>query len=451
MAYGRILDDLRDALAWTGTEAANRSLRIRLTLAGILLWNHFSLTEECRAHVSRAVDDLESAGLTGTSYEMKLKLWLGSSMMVTQDFKPDTLGAMRRALQIATQADDTEYRLRCLSAIALYDLWTGGHQTALRTLEEFVTVAAAGDPSALPEGEVHTAIAELFLGRLQDASDRLERLRQQDLRYFEGSYNVRYLADTLGLLENVLSHVQWLRGFPDTAARTAEAALQRAHPDRHHLSFNNALNYGCALAFWSGRDGDCERFVDMLTQHVKQHGIVARRPVAMFYGAALACKNEASGADCIQELFRAVEEFRSINHLTRMGYYLGVLAAALASRGHLDEAEAAIRDAVGMARTQGEGWCLPEVLRIQASIAHARGRTQEAEAILGEALSVAQETGALSWELRAANDLARIWCTQARPVEARAMLAKVYEAFTEGFETSDLQVSAKLLAALPRA
>ena len=44
-AYGRVVDDLRVALAWAGRDAANRSLRIRLTVAGLLLWNHFSLTE----------------------------------------------------------------------------------------------------------------------------------------------------------------------------------------------------------------------------------------------------------------------------------------------------------------------------------------------------------------------------------------------------------------------
>ena len=447
--YGRVLDDLRDALAWTATDPANRSLRIRLTLAGILLWNHFSLTEECRAHVSRAVEDLEAAGLSGTEYEMKLNLWLGSSTMVTRDFKPLTLASMRRALEIATQTDNTEYRLRCLSAISVYELWTGGHEAGLRFLDEFVAIAAEKDPSALPEGEVHTAIADLFLGRLQSASRRLESLRQRDLRYFNRSYDVRYLADTLVLLEGVLSHVQWLMGFPDTAARTAAAALERAHPNHHHLSFNNALNYACPVAFWSGRDAECGHLVERLAKHVKQHGIVARRPVAMFYSAALASRSATAEPDAVANLQKAVIEFRNINHLTRIGYYLSVVAAALAREGRLDEAESTILEASAATLAQGEAWCLPEVLRVHASILLAKGRTGEAESVLLEALRVAEQTHALAWRLRAANDLAVIWCATSKAQEARAMLMPIYSAFTEGFDTGDLLTASRLLSSIP--
>lgn len=447
--YGRVLDDLRDALAWTGTETGDRTLRIRLTLAGILLWNHFSLTEECRAHVSHAVEDLEPAGLAGTEYEMKLKLWLGSSTMVTRNFKPQTLNAMRRALEIATHADNTEYRLRCLSAISLYDLWTGGHEGALHTLKEFIAVAAASDPSALPEGEVHIAIAELFLGRLQDAWRRLESLRQRDLRYFNRSYDVRYLADTLTLLVSVLSHVQWLMGFPDTAARTAAAAIDRAHPSHHHLSFNNSLNYACAVAFWSGRHADCSRYVEQLTMHVKQHGIIARRPVAMFYGAALACTAPSASPGAVDDLLRAVDEFRNINHLTRMGYYLSVVADALARAGRIDEAQSVIEDAVSTARSQKENWCMPEVLRVHAGILAARGQRDAAESVLLDSMNIAQETYALAWRLRSANDLAKLWCASSRVSEAQAMLAPIYGAFTEGFETRDLLIAARILSAVP--
>ena len=64
-AYRHVVDDLRVALAWVGRDEANRSLRIRLTAAGLLLWNHFSLIEECRVHVSRAIEELDAAGLAG--------------------------------------------------------------------------------------------------------------------------------------------------------------------------------------------------------------------------------------------------------------------------------------------------------------------------------------------------------------------------------------------------
>jgi len=440
--YGSYLDDLRGALAWTARDTANRSLGIRLALAGILLWNHFSLTEECRIHVAQAVGELDAAGLAGTPTEMKLKLWLGGSTMVTRDFKSQTLSALRQALEIATQTSDTEYRLRSLSMISLYELWTGEHEAGLRTLEHFASVATANDPSALPESEVHSAIAELFLGRLRNARQRLERLQQRDLRYFNRSYRVRYMADTLILLESVLSQVQWLMGFPDTAARTAIAAIERARATNHHLSVNNALSYACPIFYWSGRHEECSHYAATLEEHVRHHGLVARRPVAMFY--------RAGSADSVDGLLRAVEEFRNINHLARMPYYLSVVADALSQRGQIDDAETTIRSALEDAQTQNEGWCLPEVLRIRASVLIAQGKTGAAEALLEESMARAKEIGALSWQLRAANDLAKLWFADNKAEPARAMLSPVLAEFTEGFGTHDLVVAANLLASSGR-
>lgn len=448
-AYGRIIGDLHSALTWTGGSPTNRSLRIRLTAAGLLLWNHFSLTEECRIHVSRAVEELDAAGLAGTAIEMKLKLWLGGATMLTRGLEPQALAAIRRALEIAVQTDDTDYRLRCLSMIGIYELFTGEHDLGLRTLECFSSVAAAHDPSALPEGEVHSAIAELLLGRLQNALQRLEPLRHRDLRYFTGSYGVRYMFDTIVLLESALSHVQWLTGFPDTSSRTAAAAMERARPTQHHLSLNNAFAYACAIFYWSGRYEDCGRCVAMLDEHVARHGLVTRRPVASFYRAALACRKSDHSCESVDELKRAIDEFHSVNCLARIPYYLSVLAEALLYSGRLVDAETTILAAIDRGRAQNEQWCVPEQLRIQAAIFAASERRREAEEALIESMAIAREIGALSWRLRAANDLASLWFLQSRADEARSMLEPIYNEFTEGFATRDLVVATNLLASVP--
>jgi hypothetical protein len=54
------------------------------------------------------------------------------------------------------------------------------------------------------------------------------------------------------------------------------------------------------------------------------------------------------------------------------------------------------------------------------------------------ALDIAQRQGALTWELRAALSLARLRVAQNRQAEARAILAPVFDCFTEGFGTADL-------------
>lgn len=55
---------------------------------------------------------------------------------------------------------------------------------------------------------------------------------------------------------------------------------------------------------------------------------------------------------------------------------------------------------------------------------------------------------AKSFELRAATSLARLWQQQGKRAEAHALLAPVYDWFTEGFDTADLQEAKALLDAL---
>lgn len=442
--YRRVLGDLRAALIWTRRDAPNGPLTIRLTVAGLLLWNHFSLTEECHIHASHAVAELDAAGLSGTALEMKLKLWLGGSSMFTRGFKEQAMEALQRALKVAIQIGDTDYHLRCLMMIGIYELFTGQHNAGMQTLENFAAVSATADPSVLPEGDVHMGIAELFLGRLQSSRRRLENLEQRDLRYF-GSYAVRYLSDPIGLVRSVLTQVQWLTGSADTAMRTAAVAVDYAGQAKHHLSLNNILSYACPIFYWCGHYDECARYVAMLEEHVTQHGLVARRPVATFYGAALAYARGGATSETVSALQRAIVEFRNINHLARMPYYLSVLADALASGGRIGEAETTIQMALEMAQAQDERWCLPEVLRIQAAIATGQGRTKEAEGLLIKAMTLAEEIGALSWRLRAATDLARLWRAWSKTGDARDLLLSVLNKFTEGFATRDLVLAAQLI------
>ena len=69
----------------------------------------------------------------------------------------------------------------------------------------------------------------------------------------------------------------------------------------------------------------------------------------------------------------------------------------------------------------------------------------EAETWLQRALDVARRQGARSLELRAAASLAGLWHRQGKHAEARDLLAPVYDWFTEGFDTPDLEEAKALL------
>jgi hypothetical protein len=69
----------------------------------------------------------------------------------------------------------------------------------------------------------------------------------------------------------------------------------------------------------------------------------------------------------------------------------------------------------------------------------------EAEACFLKAIEIARKQQAKSLELRAVMSLARLWQQQGKKKQAHKMLAEIYNWFTEGFDTADLQEAKALL------
>ena len=107
-------------------------------------------------------------------------------------------------------------------------------------------------------------------------------------------------------------------------------------------------------------------------------------------------------------------------------------------------------DLHGLALAGGIGHQRIEILRrLRAELLHAaQGADDEVEAALTQALEIARSQEAKSLELRAAMSLARLWGEQGRADEARRRLGDVYGWFTEGFDTPDLRRARALLARL---
>ena len=446
--YGRYLDDLRAALAWAGAAPSRRALLIRLTSCGTVLWNHFSLTAESRDHLSRAVSELREAGSVGSAVEMNLQHALAGAILYTRGIVSEAKQAMDRARDIAVLQRNTEVHLSCLRMIGTYELFSGDNETGIRTLETFVSMATADDPSAVAEGETHLGCGEMFIGRLDSARQRLERLYGRGLQDLDDATSLRFFYNNSVNVMIVLSQVQWLTGSPGAAEQTAAMVVEYGLETHHELSLSIGLAFICLVFFWAGRDEECRRYAAMLDELVEKHGIVTWRPVANFCRGALASLHEETRSQGIEILEFAVAECRAIGHIARLPYYMAVLAEALTKDGRIAEAETTIADALALASKNNDNWSLPELLRIRALVHASQGERREQEAALVKSIELAQRLGASSWRLRAASDLARLWQTQSRTLEAKHLLQPVFDGFTDGFETRDLSSAAKLLAEL---
>jgi predicted ATPase len=89
-----------------------------------------------------------------------------------------------------------------------------------------------------------------------------------------------------------------------------------------------------------------------------------------------------------------------------------------------------------------------EILRLKGWVLSLKGDRVGAEQNFLTSLDWARRQQAKSWELRTSTSLARLWQSQGRRHEAYELLAPVYDWFTEGFDTKDLQEAKSLLAEL---
>jgi len=98
----------------------------------------------------------------------------------------------------------------------------------------------------------------------------------------------------------------------------------------------------------------------------------------------------------------------------------------------------------------GENYHKAEMLRLKGDMVLLRdGRAADhAERHFRDALEVARTQDAKWWELRTSVSLSRLLHNSGRRDEARAMLAEIYNWFTEGFDLPDLKEAKALLEEL---
>ena len=146
--------------------------------------------------------------------------------------------------------------------------------------------------------------------------------------------------------------------------------------------------------------------------------------------------------------------------LQQLWLALQVEAYIVATR--FEEGWAALEEALAIRPKYGERYWEAELYRLQGALLLAQddhnpkgqnGRRRvaieaKAEAFFQQAINTARELNAKSFELRSVTSLARLRQRQGKTVEAHSMLSEIYNWFTEGFDTKDLQEAKALLEEL---
>jgi predicted ATPase/DNA-binding winged helix-turn-helix (wHTH) protein len=443
------IDDVRAALRWIFSAPDARLLGVALVVAAVPLWARLSLIEECRSWTERVLTEPKSRRRLTDQQRMKLSVTLALVLLYTQGPAPQVDTLLCKALPLAKRLGETEYVLRSLYGLAYYRLYVGHHRSAMKHISNLRRIAKAVQNSAFEiDGERLEAATVHYVGEHTQARKRLSRLLDDKVVLEQGRRLARFHLDNRVAARCILAPVLLVQGFLDKAQHVARIVLEDSQALGHAISIENSLVLAAVpVAYYRGEFDEAKQMLALLTDRIPQHRYVICL-TACFRSAVLVARGEQ---DEVGQLRKAVEEMKRAGFGVRHVSFVGMLAQALGNIGQMSEARRQIEQAIRWSRKYEEVWCLPELLRIKAELLSLDRRISAQRAAqnqLYEAIKVARRQRALTWELRATIDLARMLRDNGKNAQARNVLSLVYSRFSEGFETSDLQKAARLLREL---
>jgi predicted ATPase/DNA-binding winged helix-turn-helix (wHTH) protein len=442
--YGPRLNDLRQALDWCFGRGGRPDVGTRLTTSALVLWDEFSNVTEAQPRIVQALAYAESRDLDVMSLA-KLAFAHAWYLMYAKQIPPESVEAWKLAIDYAQRSGELLLHLRALWGFAGYLCHTGRYERTLAILDDYRRLAVAGEQwAALPDCDWLYAVAEIYLGRLTSARDRLEKLEPNNPLISSKTHLARIVVDRSMMLRTYLSLALWVTGKPERALAIAQEVSTFDKDIRHLVSqICHAAWSRLPIAFWNDDLAALSTYTAKIRSYLEIENIQVWHPVHRFHQALVDYHDGDKQA--LRAMRDAIDDLIESNLIVRVPSYLGLLSEALLREDRLDDARSTIREALALADRHREAWTTPELLRISANIGLATGDKPGGLEELWRARHHALDIGAIFFALRASNDLADAYLADGQPQRAIGCLQPIFAHYTEGFATHDLVRSSRLL------
>jgi predicted ATPase len=230
-------------------------------------------------------------------------------------------------------------------------------------------------------------------------------------------------------------------GYPDLAVSLVHEGVELARELDHPPSLAHALWFAAELYQIRREPQKVQASVSTVLPLLSRHGsAVGLANATMLRGWAGVIQGHIDeGLAVVRD---GLSAWRATGSKFQVPYRLARAAEAYLVAGEIEDGLQLLREATDQS---GDRWFAPELHRLRGELLLERGDRDEVEECLQQAIKAAQEQGARLLELRAAMSLSRVRQAQGRRNEARALLAPIYDWFTEGFDTADFQQARALL------
>lgn len=418
-------------------------------------WEEAGRTAVARPAFREAIADFRAAirlcGALGSDprwirREQMMQVELGQALIASAGYSGEaTLSAFERALELTDTMGDPQRTLP-----AIYGLWAGRYIAATGSADLADRFAATA--------KTQEEIGPKLIGLRMLALERFHAARFRESFDLSGQSIELYDPETHSDLKFRFGHdprvaaghyrgwCLWHLGLPDQAADQMDLSRSWAREVDHVNTTGLGLTFGVSITnLWLRRPDQVELAARKAIQMAEEMSLALWHAWGRVYlGASLYLQGDASG---LGELEAGLDETHRNGAMRFDPLHLSIAAEAYAGLGRHDDAKKAMAKAFDGLKRSGDLALSADLHRVRAAITLAADAkaVDVAEADLIRALEIARDQEAISLELRAARDLARLLTDQGARTQAFDLLNPVLSSFTEGFETLDLIEAAALI------
>jgi predicted ATPase len=471
--HARLYDHYSE-LAYHYTHSGNTQKAVEyLGLAGHQAVQR-SANVEAISHLTIALDLLTTLPDTHerVQQELALQLSLGIPFQILKGHAAPEVGkTYNRILELCGQVEETSHLFPALFGLWRFYFLRPDTQKAQELAEQMMRLAQSSqDPALLLAAHQAWGASLLWLGELRQSRRHLEQgIALYDIQKHR-SHAFHYGIDPGVFCLCLAAWNLWCLGYPDQALKNTQDALHLAQELAHPFTLAFALNTTAYFYQFRHEETAVREQAEAGLTLSTEHGFAFRATVAtIMRGWVLAATDQTEeGLVRMQEGLAAQ---RATGSEAIAPYFLALQAEIYGKMGQPEEGLAALTEASAIRQRTGEQWYEAELYRLKGMLTlEARGWRletspsssqapnlkpqvssgveQEAEGYFLKAIEIAQRQQAKSLELRAVMGVSRLWQQQGKKKEAHQMLSEIYNWFTEGFDTKDLQEAKVLLEEL---
>ena len=420
--YAPHLSNLRAALEWSFSGQGDPAIGTALAAGVAPLFLDLGLLGECRHWVEQGLGALDPSE-RGGHREMIFHEALAVSSMFTRGNSEDVRLAIGRGLALAEALDDKPHQLDLLAGLSIFLARTGRVAEALADAQR--CVAVAGQLGAAPG---------IVMSVDSGCSPLIWSATSRHFRHLRLGFELEATsgASPIGVFGNDHRIRALIRRWPGRsgcadAPAQAMGTVQVALPEADPIRLSGADLHGpdlhqhhLHLVRRPGTGGGGRRSTGPVCVEARPWALRRRR--ARTAGrtpdlAGVPCRrNQMLARRAATDACGAVQYSPDPSTVA--------LAEGLARAGQPEEALVTIDRALAQAGEIGETLYTAELLRVRGEILLSMPQPglAEVERVLTDALSWARKHAALSWELRAAMAMARLYSERGQPEEAAAII-----------------------------